>query len=124
MKVLTKIVIIAAVLSGAVSIRATRNGDALTIETTVSNPEAIMNTACDFVSDAAHMVSDTIDRCTEKQTRTEDGATDTGLFRIRLSWEAVSSQIGAYQYSQNAISACPRGYSVYDENGRIIYTAE
>ena len=124
MKVLTKIVIIAAVLSGTVSVRATRNGDALTIETTVSNPEAIMDTACDFVSDAARMVSDTIDRCTEKQTGTENGRTDTGLFRIRLSWEEVNSQIGAYQYSQNAISACPRGYSVYDENGRIIYTAE
>ena len=113
MKVLTKIVIIAAVLSGAVSIRATRNGDALTIETTVSNPEAIMDTACDFVSDAARMVSDTIDCCTEKKLAgTETVTTDTGLFRIRLSWEEVNSQIGAYQYSQNAISACPRGYSV------------
>ena len=124
MKALTKIVIIAAVLSGTVSFRANRNGDALTVETTVSNPETIMDTVCDFVSDAARMVNDTIDRCTETPAESKSDTAASRCFYVRRSWNEISSQIGAYQCSQNAISACPPGYLVCDENGIIIYSAE
>jgi len=124
MKLLTKIVMIAAILSGTVSFQSERNGDVLTVETTVSNPEAIMDTVSEFVSHAARIVDDTINRSDEKQAATEDSPAGTGLFRIRCSWEDVSSQVGAYQNCQNAISACPKGYSVYDENGFLLFAAE
>lgn len=46
------------------------------------------------------------------------------LFRIRKSWKDTSSQIGAYSNLNNAISACKIRYSVFDNNGKKIFTNE
>ncbi|MBQ8921611.1 MAG: hypothetical protein IJ060_05555 [Oscillospiraceae bacterium] len=117
MRMITKIMIAAAVLSGTVTFHVTRNGDSVNVETTVNNPEEIVENACGFVSDTAHAVN-------EMLTESESAADETGCFRIRRTWEDVSSQVGAYQYSESAISVCPAGYSVYDAAGALIYTAE
>ena len=42
-------------------------------------------------------------------------------YRVRKSWEDTASQIGAYRVKDNAIKNCPDGYSVYGENGEVIY---
>ena len=44
------------------------------------------------------------------------------LYRVRKSWSDSKSQIGAYAYLDNAKIACPAGYSVYDWNGKGVYT--
>jgi len=43
-------------------------------------------------------------------------------YRVRKSWGDAASQIGAYRVRENAIAACPPGYSVYDESGTAIHT--
>lgn len=43
-------------------------------------------------------------------------------FRVRKSWKDEKSQLGAYEKKENAIAACPAGYSVYDSNGKNVYT--
>ena len=43
-------------------------------------------------------------------------------YRVRTSWETASTQLGAYENKQNAIDACPPGYSVFDYKGRNVYT--
>lgn len=43
------------------------------------------------------------------------------IYRIRKSWEDAKSQIGAYEILENAINACPDGYTVYDKDGKVIY---
>lgn len=43
-------------------------------------------------------------------------------YRIRLSWENAASQVGAYGSLQNAVAACPVGYSVYDWRGNAVYS--
>lgn len=43
-------------------------------------------------------------------------------YRIRKTWEDAESQIAAYKSKENAIKACPVGYSVYDWNGKAVYT--
>lgn len=50
---------------------------------------------------------------------------ETHLYRVRLSWTDVNSQIGAYKVYDNAVKACNEhpGYSVYDENGNRLYTS-
>ena len=46
------------------------------------------------------------------------------LYRVRKSWTDVQSQIGAYTVLENAKKACLPGYSVYDEDGKQVYTVE
>lgn len=42
-------------------------------------------------------------------------------YRVRTSWNDAASQIGAYTFLENAKSACPQGYKVYDWNGDEVY---
>lgn len=51
-------------------------------------------------------------------------AEEEKYYRVRSSWENEKSQIGAYAILENAIAACPPGYSVYDVDGKAVYTAE
>lgn len=44
------------------------------------------------------------------------------LYRVRKSWTNAKSQIGAYESIDNAINACKDGYSVFDDNGKVIYS--
>jgi N-acetylmuramoyl-L-alanine amidase len=44
------------------------------------------------------------------------------LYRIRKTWEDAKSQTGAYKSLDGAKKACPVGYSVYDWNGKAVYT--
>jgi hypothetical protein len=50
------------------------------------------------------------------------GSTKTKLYRVRKTWENVKSQIGAYSSLANAKEACIKGYSVFDWNGKCVYT--
>lgn len=43
-------------------------------------------------------------------------------YRIRKTWEDAKSQTGAYKSLDGAKKACPVGYSVYDWNGKAVYT--
>ena len=47
-------------------------------------------------------------------------------FRIRKTWEDLTSQKGAYKDLTNAIIACDKfpGYSVFNYSGKIMYTAK
>lgn len=56
-------------------------------------------------------------------TVTQETAQDNEqLYRVRTSWDNVSSQIGAYKSLENAKEACSVGYSVYDKDGKEVYT--
>lgn len=44
------------------------------------------------------------------------------FYRVRKSWEDSKSQIGAYEYLENAKKYCKEGYSVYDWNGKEVYS--
>lgn len=44
------------------------------------------------------------------------------LYRVRKTWKDEKSQIGAYKSLANAKKACKTGYSVFDENGKVVYT--
>ena len=43
-------------------------------------------------------------------------------YRVRISWANAASQIGAYRAKDNAIKNCPEGYTVYGDNGAVVYT--
>lgn len=44
------------------------------------------------------------------------------IYRVRTSWDNPSSQTGAYKGLENAKNACPVGYSIYDKDGKAVYT--
>ena len=43
------------------------------------------------------------------------------LYRVRKSWTDARSQIGAFSSLENAKKACKSGYSVFDNNGNVVY---
>lgn len=43
-------------------------------------------------------------------------------YRVRKAWNDPDSQIGAYTVLENAKEACPAGYSVFDEDGNVVYS--
>lgn len=44
------------------------------------------------------------------------------MYRIRKSWDNVTSQIGAYKSLDNAKAECKEGFTVYDKDGNAVYT--
>ena len=44
------------------------------------------------------------------------------MYRIRKSWADAGSQIGAYENLDNAKAACKAGYTVYDKDGKAVYS--
>ena len=47
------------------------------------------------------------------------------LYRIRKSWSDINSQIGAFRSLETAKNACDNagpGYSVFDDNGKVVYS--
>lgn len=42
-------------------------------------------------------------------------------YYVRAAWDNKESQLGAYVILENAISACPAGYKVYDWDGNEVY---
>ena len=44
------------------------------------------------------------------------------LYRVRKSWKDAKSQVGAFEILENALKACPVGYTVYDNSGVPIST--
>ena len=55
----------------------------------------------------------------EKEPEAQQPAT---WYRVRTSWDNAASQIGAYKVKDNAIKNCPEGYTVYGDNGEVIYS--
>ena len=51
-----------------------------------------------------------------------DAPKDKTLYRVRKSWGDANSQIGAYSVLDNAKKVCKDGYSVFDENGNMVYS--
>ena len=43
-------------------------------------------------------------------------------YRVRKTWEDSKSQIGAYVDLNNAKSNCKEGYSVFDKDGKVVYS--
>lgn len=48
--------------------------------------------------------------------------TSAGMYRIRKSWSDAKSQIGAYKNLEYAKVDCKDGYTVYDNDGNVVYT--
>ena len=44
------------------------------------------------------------------------------LYRVRKTWTDSKSQVGAYAVLDNAKANCPAGFSVYNEDGKAVYT--
>lgn len=59
-------------------------------------------------------------KASEEQKEISDQSQDR-WYRVRKTWEDAASQMGAYRSLDNAINACPDGYSVFDEKGNKLY---
>ena len=46
---------------------------------------------------------------------------DEKYFRVRVAWDLPDTQLGAFIAKENAIANCPSGYSVFDNDGKLVY---
>lgn len=70
----------------------------------------------------ASEVNKRLSTSTKKDTTTTTKPATKTVYRIRKSWKDEASQIGAYSNLENAKKACKAGYSVFDNNGKAVYT--
>lgn len=73
------------------------------------------------MSDLATKVNAKLSTPTPAPTPAPTPTTNT-IYRVRKSWADSKSQIGAYKSLENAKKNCKEGYSVFDNNGNIVYT--
>lgn len=78
-------------------------------------------TACPgpYLKSKFQYIADEVNKRLEGKDKPESNET---MYRIRKSWEDAASQVGAYKSLDNAKSACPEGYTVYDESGKAVYS--
>lgn len=57
-----------------------------------------------------------------KSRLTGEQVTEEQWYRVRRTWSDEKSQLGAYTNLDNAKANCPAGYTVYDWNGKAVYT--
>lgn len=69
-------------------------------------------------------MGDLAKKVNEKLGSSSSSSTSTTptYYRVRKSWEAAKSQLGAYESLENAKKNCPVGYNVYDSNGKVVYS--
>ncbi len=58
------------------------------------------------------------------KAKVQEYLTDGQIYRVRTSWDDAKSQTGAFKSLDNAKKSCKAGYSVFDENGAVVFTAE
>lgn len=58
----------------------------------------------------------------KQESQEQEAAQSDTWYRVRTSWDNAASQIGAYRVKDNAIKNCPEGYTVYGDNGAVVYT--
>lgn len=56
--------------------------------------------------------------------RLSAGSEAKKLYRVRKSWTDEKSQLGAFEKLENAKKACKAGYTVYDSNGKAVYSVK
>lgn len=73
--------------------------------------------------DLANAPANTITYQTPSVTTTP--AVTKVLYRVRASWDDPASQVGAFNYLENAQECADNnpGYNVYDEDGNIVYSS-
>lgn len=55
------------------------------------------------------------------ETKKEDSATSTELYRVRKDWNDAKSQLGAFKSLESAKSVCKEGYKVFNSKGEIVF---
>ena len=58
----------------------------------------------------------------EEKEETSESVQKECCYRVRKTWADKESQLGAYSVLENAKKACKEGYSVFDENGKVVYS--
>lgn len=44
------------------------------------------------------------------------------MYRVRKAWDDPKSQTGAFRVLENAKNACAQGYTIYDQEGKAVYS--
>ncbi len=75
-----------------------------------------------FLESRFQWIADEVNKRLNGDRPNENKPSTSGeLYRIRKSWPDAGSQIGAYRNLESAKKECKEGYSVFDEDGNVVY---
>lgn len=79
---------------------------------------------CDavFLNANTGMTWDGFKRDVQKAMNGQVIVSNDEIYRVRKTWVDEKSQLGAFTVLDNAKKACSQGYSVFDKNGKVVYT--
>lgn len=106
-------------------------GDGLAVESTPSWADGVQITACNSDKQGYPRRDWKKHGCLpyvlyeDKPQPVPEPTPEPQIYRIRRRWEdGYVGQLGAYAVLDNAIRACPEGYSVYNSAGEAVFTRE
>ena len=130
MKIFVKILLVSAVLTGAVQFRVYREDDKVKVDAEIGKVDEVIGNAGKMINAAGNAFSQIADSAqvqqapVQTQAQPVPAAASSVCYYVRESYENLLSQRGAYYDPAAAIGMCPAGFSVFDANGQLVYHAE
>ena len=76
----------------------------------------------DYLYERHGYIADEVNKLLGTSSSIPTKPTTINIYRVRKTWEDSASQKGAYASLDNAKKNCPSGYSVFDKDGKCVYS--
>ena len=130
MKLFTKIILIAAVLSGTFSFSVHSQNGKVTVQAEADHPEQIIENTGKIISAAGSAIGELSEAAASASPAAASvpqpvapEASPQVQYRIRNQNYDAASQQGAYCDYDTAVQMCPSGYCIFDMEGNLLYQA-
>ena len=131
MKLFTKIILVAAALSGTVSFSVHSENGKVSVQAEAEHPEQIIENTGKIISAAGSAIGELSEAAaiaspaaaSASQPDSQEAAPQVH-YRIRNQNYDAASQQGAYCDYDTAVQMCPSGYCIFDMEGHMLYQAE
>ncbi|GEM_PF-2703812 len=132
MKIFVKILLVSAVLTGAVQFRVYREDDKVKVDAEIGKVDEVIGNAGKMINAAGNALGQIAESAqvqqqspvqTTVQAQPVPEAAPSAYYYVRESYENLLSQKGTYYDLASAVGMCPAGFCVFDANGQLVYRA-
>ena len=136
MKIFVKILLVSAVLTGAVQFRVYREDDKVKVDAEIGKVDEVIGNAGKMINAAGDALGQIAESAqVQQQTQAQipvqttvqaqpvPEAAPSAYYYVRESYENLLSQKGTYYDLASAVGMCPAGFCVCDANGQLVYRA-
>ena len=140
MKIFMRILLVSAVLTGAVQFRVYREDDKVKVDAEIGKVDEVIGNAGKMINAAGNALGQIAESAqvqqqspvqtqaqipvqTTVQAQPVPEAAPSAYYYVRESYENLLSQKGTYYDLASAVGMCPAGFCVFDANGQLVYRA-